>query len=93
MRRVGQTRRRDQNERQIIDGMRKFGAEVWSISGPGAPDVLVRYRGRLSGLEIKTAKGSRTSAQEVSQFPIVRSLDEALVAIGARMRETTGADD
>lgn len=82
MRRVGQTRRRDANEGVIVAALRAVGAEVWPISGAGAPDLLVRYRGRCYGLEVKTAQGRRTRAQVVSQWPIVRSVGEALTLIG-----------
>ena len=81
--RVGQARRRDSVEKPIVAAWRRVGAEVWLISGPGAPDALVRFQGHLYAFEIKTAKGKRTQAQEVSQFPVVRTEPEALAAIGA----------
>lgn len=84
MRRVGQTRRRDANEREIIEGLRAVGAEVTPISGKGAPDILVRRDGFLYAFEIKGKAGKRTDAQVLSQWPIVRSLDEALTAICAK---------
>lgn len=40
----------------------------------------LRYRGRLHGFEIKTVKGKLTAAQ--GAFPVVRSVEEALTAIG-----------
>lgn len=82
--RVGQTRRRDANEAEIAQALRQVGAEVWMISGTGAPDLLVRYRGRLFAWEVKTARGKRTSAQEQSQFPVIRSVDEALAEVKPR---------
>lgn len=82
MRRVGQTRRRDVAERPIVDALRAVGAHVTPISGKGAPDLLVRFRGILVGLEVKSGKGERTAAQEASQWPIVRNVDEALREIG-----------
>ena len=82
MRRVGQVRRRDQNEPAIVEALKALGAKVWRISGPGAPDLLVLYGGSYHCLEVKTAKGKRTAAQEVSQFPVVRDVDEALKAVG-----------
>lgn len=81
--RVGQARRRDVIEKPIVAGLQAVGADVTRISGKGAPDILVVFRGRHYGLEIKSATGSRTAAQEVSRWPIVRSMDEALKAIGA----------
>lgn len=66
-----------------MDALRAVGAHVTYISGEGAPDLLVRFRGRLYAPEIKSEKGERTEAQEETQWPIWRSVDEALQAIGA----------
>ena len=82
MRRVGQVRKRDIAEKPIIAALRQIGAEVWPVSTRGGPDLLVRYRGQLHAWEVKTGKGKRTAAQEVSQFPVVRDVDEALRAVG-----------
>lgn len=82
MRRVGQSRRRDQNEGEIVDALRAVGAHVTPISGKGAPDLLVRFRGIVVGLEVKTGKGRRTAAQEVTAWPVVRNVEDALSAIG-----------
>lgn len=83
MRRVGQTRRRDANEKALVAGLKAVGADVTRISGKGAPDILCAFRGRLYAFEIKSATGHRTEAQEVSRWPIVRTMNEALKAIGA----------
>ena len=83
MRRVGQTRKRDANEKPIRDALAAVGAHVTVISGEGAPDLLVRFRGRLYGLEVKGKSGKRTKAQEESQWPIVRNIEDALKEIGA----------
>lgn len=82
MRRVGQSRRRDANERAIVDALRAVGAHVTPISGKGAPDLLIRFRGKLAAVEVKTEKGKRTQAQEQSEWPIVRDVDEALLLFG-----------
>lgn len=82
MRRVGQTRRRDTNEKGITEALRAVGADVAPISGKGAPDLLIRFRGQVYAVEVKTATGSRTKAQEESQWPVVRSVDEALALLG-----------
>lgn len=82
MRRVGQTRRRDANEKPIRKALAAVGAHVTQVSGKGAPDLLVRFQGRLWAFEVKAAKGTRTDAQDESQWPIIRSVDEALQAIG-----------
>ncbi len=76
--RVGQARKRDANEKVIVDALRKLGAHVTMISGEGAPDILVRFLGGLWAFEIKAAKGKRTDAQDVTEWPIVRSVDDAL---------------
>ena len=81
--RVGQSRKRDANEKAIVDALRAVGAEVTRISGEGAPDLLVKRRGRLWAFEVKGPKGKRTEAQVESQWPIVRTVDEALKSIGA----------
>ncbi len=84
--RVGQTRRRDQNEKPIVKAWRAVGAHVTLVSGKGAPDALVRLasqpRGLCYGFEIKSAIGQQTDAQEETDWPIVRSIDDALRAIG-----------
>ncbi len=83
MRRVGQTRKRDANEKPIREALEAAGATVTPISGKGAPDILVRFRGKVYAFEVKSEKGERTDAQEDSQWPIVRTEDEALREIGA----------
>lgn len=83
MRRVGQTRRRDANEKPIRTALEAVGATFTPVSGRGAPDAVIVFRGRVYAVEIKSAKGKRTAAQEHTQWPIVRSVDEALAAIGA----------
>lgn len=84
MRRVGQARRRDLNEPAIVQALRQIGADVLQVSGKGAPDLLVRWQGKVFGLEVKTATGKRTEAQEDSQWPIVRSPEEAIQAVTGR---------
>ena len=83
MRRVGQARRRDANEKAICEALRAAGATITKVSGVGAPDLLVRFRGRVYGLEVKGPKGKRTAAQRKSKWPVVRSATEALAKIGA----------
>ena len=82
MPRVGQARKRDRNEREIVLALRAVGAEVWRLSVPGGPDLLVRRAGRIWCFEVKTAKGTRTAAQALTQWQVVRTIDEALRAIG-----------
>lgn len=82
--RTGQARKRDANEQEIVKALRAVGAEVLTLSGRGVPDVLVRYRGGVYAFEIKSQTGERTQAQEITQWPVVRSVDEVLKAIGVR---------
>ena len=84
MRRVGQARKRDANERPIRKALEACGAHVTSVSGKGAPDLLVRFQGHLYGLEVKSVKGKQTEAQVETNWPIVRSVAEALAVIGVR---------
>lgn len=79
----GRAAKRDANEKPIVAALRAAGAQVTIVSGEGAPDLLVRFRAVLWGFEVKSEKGKRTAAQEQSQWPIVRSIDDALKAIGA----------
>ena len=79
--RVGQTRKRDANEKPIREALEAVGAHVTPISGEGAPDLLVRFKGILVGLEVKSAKGKRTKAQQETAWTIVRTPEDALMAI------------
>ena len=87
MARVGQARKRDANEAQIVADLRAFGAEVMRISGPGLPDLFVEYRGRWTPLEVKSHTGGLTPLQAERAtsgrppIPIVRTTAEALRAI------------
>ena len=74
--------KRDANEKAICEALEAVGATITRISGVGAPDALARYQGRLYAFEIKSEKGRRTVAQEVTNWPIVRSVDEAFALIG-----------
>ncbi len=46
--RVGQARKRDWNEPDIVEALRKFGVRVWRLNGAGLPDLLCHYRGKWS---------------------------------------------
>lgn len=85
--RVGQTRKRDANEPEIVKALRKAGAMVWRLSGPGLPDLLVSHRGRWMVIEVKRPKQGRlTDAQcntrALAPFPVVSNISEALAVIG-----------
>ena len=82
MRRVGQARKRDANEQPIVDALTGVGAHVTKVSGKGAPDLLVRFRAALYAFEVKSQKGTQTAAQLETQWPVIRSPEDALRAIG-----------
>ena len=73
MRRVGQTRRRDANEPSIMEDLRKAGVHVTQVSGKGAPDLILKFRGSVICVEVKSENGKRTPAQEDTDWPIVKS--------------------
>jgi len=84
--RVGQIRKRDANEPQIVKALRKLGAQVIRISEKGAPDLLVLWRGDLFVMEVKSRLGRTTLAQDATidgGWPVflVRSVEDALRAI------------
>ncbi len=83
MRRAGQGKKRDANEGAIVEALRAVGARVQFLSGDGAPDLLVFWRRLWYPLEVKSATGTRTDAQEQTHYPIVRTAEEALRHIGA----------
>jgi hypothetical protein len=82
--RVGQARKRDANEPAIVQALEAIGCQVTRISGPGAPDLLVRRGAQLWAFEVKTATGTQTAAQRDTSWPVIRSIDAALQAVGIR---------
>jgi hypothetical protein len=87
---AGRTHRQDANHQPIVDGLRDVGASV-SLIAP--VDLLVGWRGRNYLLEVKTARGEISSSSQrefldgwQGQWAIVRSLKDALAAIGADLR-------
>lgn len=80
--------RRDANEPAIVEALEAVGAKVKRLSAAGVADLLVLFRGRLFLLEVKTAKGRATLAQDETSadgWPVVTVRTEiaALLAIGA----------
>lgn len=79
-------KRRDPNEPEIVRALRDIGATVKRLDDI---DLLVGWRGRNFLLEVKDLKGALKPSQEEmartwrGQYEIVRSVDEALRAIGA----------
>jgi hypothetical protein len=86
MRRINRSGKRDANEKPIVEALEAYGAYVRKLAGNGVPDLLVRYRGIWTPLEVKAEKGRLTKAQIAADaaepFTIVRSIDDALRAIG-----------
>jgi hypothetical protein len=80
-RRVAGGGKRDAAEPAIVAMLRAHGALVWHIGGAGNPDLLVRYRGVWTPLEVKTGTGRRTRLQSEIPWPVVRSVDDALRAV------------
>ena len=89
---------KDANKTEITDALRAAGATVRDVKGPGIPDLLAGYRGHTYLLEVKRPLGPRggsdgrnlTPAQQKlwdewrgAPFQIVRSIQQALEAIGA----------
>lgn len=88
----------DINQREIVAALRAVGASVQSLAavGAGVPDLLVGFRGEIHLFEVKSElarrrDGGRTEAQadwhqkwRGRPVIIVRSANDALVAIGCR---------
>lgn len=81
-------KRRDANEREIVDALRQAGAYVFRLHGP--LDLLVGFKRRTYLIEAKTAKGRLKKSQQMflMMWPggataVVRTAEEALAAIGA----------
>ena len=82
--------RRDKNESEIVAALVKAGATVVPLSAAGCPDLLCGFRGSTFLLEVKAEKGRLTPDQlawhkawEGYPVKVVRSVDDALQAIGA----------
>ena len=85
-RRGGAGRRRDATEPAIVDALLACKARVYRIGGTGLPDLLVRYGGIWTPIEVKRPGGKLTAAQVESgagvDWPIVDSVDAALRVVG-----------
>ncbi len=75
--------KRDTAEAEIVAALEAVGARVWRLGGTGNPDLLTLRAGIYVPLEVKTAKGGLTPNQQSIPWSVVRSVDEALRAIGA----------
>lgn len=86
--------KRDANESEIITALKAVGATVVQISAAGCPDLLIGYRGATYLCETKARKGKLTPAQiawhegwDGNRVIVVRSVQDALIAIGAITQE------
>lgn len=88
MRRVGQARKRDANEPQIVRALEQIGVAVQKISAPGFADLICWHPHEgLRLLEVKGLKGKLTPLQiehRQDGWPvcIVRSVADALAIFG-----------
>ena len=94
----------DANHRKIVQALRDVGATVLDLAkvGNGAPDLLVGFRGNNFLIEVKdgsappSARKLRPNQVEFhggwkGNTPAVAlSVDDALAAIGAKVRPATG---
>ena len=74
--------KRDTIEKDCIAALRAVGAEVWPLSGKGIGDLLIRYRGVLTCLELKSGKAGKLTPHQ-GAFPVARCAEECLIEIGA----------
>jgi len=80
--------KRDGNESAIIAALKAIGATVYPVSGRGVADLLVGFNGQNYLMETKTRTGKLTPAQvEFSaawqgQYCVVRTVEDALIALG-----------
>ena len=81
----------DENQPAIVEALRAVGATVQHLHmiGQGCPDIVVGYQGSNYLLEIKSADGKLTYSEGEwhldwqGQVAIVRTIDDALDAVGA----------
>ena len=88
--RVGQARKRDWNEAELVSALRAIGVTVERLSAPGLPDLLCWHpREGFRLLEVKQPRGRLTMAQERQTMPysVVRSVGEALALYGVETVE------
>ena len=94
MRQDGRT---DSNQAEIVEALRKAGADVIDMHrvGGGFPDLLIAYNGWLTLMEVKSPNGKLNEAElrwherHGVEMPvhIVHNVDEALRTIGAETEE------
>lgn len=87
----------DRNQPEIVKALRDVGAtvEILAAVGKGCPDLLVGYRGINYAIEVKDGERAPSEqrltpdqddwhARWRGHVEVVRSVDEALFAIGIR---------
>ena len=82
MRRGGGKKRRDSSEPAIVHALRAVGGFVRQCHGDGAPDLIVRLRGKWLPIECKSDSGKIRKGQE--EYPIARTAAEALALWGIK---------
>ena len=76
----------DNNQREIVAAIRKFGGTVQHLHhvGKGCPDILVGFRGQNWLFEVKTAAGKLTRDQVGwhedwrGQVEVIRSVEDVI---------------
>lgn len=76
----------DLNHSEIVHGLRKIGASVFSTHRVGSdfPDLVVGFRGQNYLIEVKSGKKKPTKSQELfhaswqGKIYVVHTLDEAI---------------
>lgn len=90
--------KRDSNEGDIVDYLRKAGCSVERISGTGIPDLLVGLHGLNLLMEVKVpGKKLRESQEEwhmewKGQRVIVETVDEAAAVIASYRERLRGME-
>lgn len=91
-----QRARKDDNQNEIVDGLRAVGVKVHILNQKDIPDLLVGYRFNLYLMEVKDGKrkpserrlrpGQQAFADGWVGYPIckVESLEEAFQTLGIR---------
>lgn len=87
--------RRDANQQEIVEALRKIGATVIDLAdvGKDCPDILVGYMDKNYLIEIKTPNGNLASGQKDfwvhwrGQTAVARSIKDAFNIIGFPLGE------
>ncbi len=87
--------RRDTNEREIIDALRKAGCQVWQLDQPC--DLVVTKNKTTYMMEVKETKG-KLSPDQIKFFAewsgghlhVVRSIEQAIYVINHAIEVSNG---